>query len=136
MSSRKGIKEKLHIPIYDAFFVSDSKEAAGKKFEDFMADTGMIRFFVDVQNKTRLETNLQAAGVLPSMGPFEAQAMRVVIWNVPVAIDRNAVIDAGDKYATASKTTKTATPRTSLSLQLRRHATAPGRLPLRLSTTQ
>ena len=39
----------------------------------------MIRFFVDVQNKTRLETNLQASGVLPSLNTFEARAMRVVV---------------------------------------------------------
>ena len=31
-----------------------------------MTDPRMIRFFVDVQNKTKLETNLQASGVLPS----------------------------------------------------------------------
>ena len=39
----------------------------------------MIRFFVDVQNKTKLETNLQASGVLPSNNTFEARAMRVVV---------------------------------------------------------
>ena len=43
-----------------------------------MTDPRVIRFFVDVQNKTRLETNLQAAGVLPSLNAFEARAMRVV----------------------------------------------------------
>ena len=39
----------------------------------------VIRFFVDVQNKTRVETNLQASGVLPSLNSFEARAMRVVV---------------------------------------------------------
>ncbi len=38
----------------------------------------MIRFFVDIQNKTKLETNLQASGVLPSQNRFEARALRVV----------------------------------------------------------
>jgi hypothetical protein len=42
-------------------------------------DPRMIRFFMDVQNKTKLETNLQAAGVLPSLNTFEARAMRVVV---------------------------------------------------------
>jgi hypothetical protein len=42
-------------------------------------DPRMIRFFVDVQNKTRLETNLQASGVLPSQNAFEARAMRIVV---------------------------------------------------------
>ena len=44
-----------------------------------MTDPRMIRFFVDVQNKTKLETNLQAAGVLPSLNTFEARALRVVV---------------------------------------------------------
>ena len=44
-----------------------------------MTDSRMIRFFVDVQEKTRLETNLQASGVLPSLNTFEARAMRVVV---------------------------------------------------------
>jgi len=48
-----------------------------------MSDPRVIRFFVDVQNKTRLETNLQAAGVLPSLNTFEARAMRVVMSNIP-----------------------------------------------------
>src|SRR5262245_15092498 len=48
-----------------------------------MTDPRMIRFFVDVQNKTRLETNLQASGVLPSLNTFEARAMRVVASPVP-----------------------------------------------------
>lgn len=46
-----------------------------------MTDPRVLRFFVDVQNKTKLETNLQAAGVLPSLNTFEARAMRVVISN-------------------------------------------------------
>ena len=74
MAKVQGVKEKLHSPIYDAFFVPE-----GKKFSEVMTDSRMIRFFVDVQNKTRLETNLQASGVLPSLNTFEARAMRVVV---------------------------------------------------------
>jgi hypothetical protein len=74
MSKVQGVKEKLHSPIYDAFFVPE-----GSKFSTAMTDSRMIRFFVDVQNKTRLETNLQASGVLPSLNTFEARAMRVVV---------------------------------------------------------
>ena len=44
-----------------------------------MTDPRVIRFFVDVQNKTKLETNMQAAGQLPSLNSFEARAMRVVV---------------------------------------------------------
>jgi hypothetical protein len=81
MGKVQGVKEKLHYPIYDAFFVPAQKEGdtKTKTFQDFMTDPRMIRFFVDVQNKTRLETNLQASGVLPSLNTFEARAMRVVV---------------------------------------------------------
>jgi hypothetical protein len=76
MGKVQGVKEKLHYPIYDAFFVPKDND---KTFQNFMTDPRMIRFFVDVQNKTRLETNLQASGVLPSLNTFEARAMRVVV---------------------------------------------------------
>jgi hypothetical protein len=70
-----GMKEKLQSPIYDSFFIPDNMATLG----DAIADARAIRFFVDVQNKTRLETNLQASGVLPSMNTFEVRAMRVVV---------------------------------------------------------
>lgn len=79
MGKVQGVKEKLHYPIYDAFFVPAQKDGENKTFQNFMTDPRMIRFFVDVQNKTRLETNLQASGVLPSLNTFEARAMRVVV---------------------------------------------------------
>ena len=82
MSRVKEIKEKLHSPLYDAFFVKDEDKTGvgGKKtFTDFMTDPRVIRFFVDIQNKTKLETNLQASGVLPSLNTFEARAIRVVV---------------------------------------------------------
>jgi hypothetical protein len=81
MSRVKEIKEKLHSPLYDAFFVKDEANTQGgkKTFTDFMTDPRVIRFFVDVQGKTKLETNLQASGVLPSLNTFEARALRVVV---------------------------------------------------------
>lgn len=90
MAKVQGVKEKLHSPIYDAFFVKDEKKpdpnqptnSIPKTFTDFMTDPRVVRFFVDIQNKTRLETNLQAAGVLPSLNTFEARALRVVISNL------------------------------------------------------
>jgi hypothetical protein len=75
MAKVQGIKEKLHLPLYDAFVVKD--EEIGLVMD--RQDPRMLRFFVDVQGKTKLETNLQAAGVLPSMNTFEARAMRVVV---------------------------------------------------------
>jgi hypothetical protein len=78
MAKVQGVKEKLHSPVYDAFFVKPAQT-----FEQAMTDPRMIRFFVDVQNKTRLETNLQASGFLPSLNTLEARAMRVVISTPP-----------------------------------------------------
>lgn len=83
MSKVLGVKEKLHAPIYDAFFIKEQTNGAEKKrFTDYMTDPRVIRFFVDIQNKTRLETNLQASGVLPSLNAFEARALRVVVSNL------------------------------------------------------
>ena len=84
MAKVQGVKEKLHSPLYDAFFVKEelSEHATPKKFTDFMTDPRVIRFFVDIQNKTKLETNLQASGVLPSLNTFEARALRVVVSNL------------------------------------------------------
>lgn len=88
MGKVQGVKEKLHYPIYDAFLVKgrprpdeDENPSNNKSqtFKEALTDPRMIRFFVDVQNKTRLETNLQASGVLPSLNTFEARAMRVVV---------------------------------------------------------
>ncbi|HXH14317.1 MAG TPA: hypothetical protein VNP04_31715 [Alphaproteobacteria bacterium] len=80
MAKVQGVKEKLHSPIYDAFFVPDTTPPV--TFEKTMTDPRVIRFFVDVQNKTKLETNLQAAGVLPSLNTFEARALRVIVSNI------------------------------------------------------
>jgi hypothetical protein len=83
MAKVTGVKEKLHSPIYDALFLEEDETL--RSFLD-RTDPRVIRFFVDVQQKTRLETNLQASGVLPSMNTFEARALRVVISNTtPVA---------------------------------------------------
>lgn len=85
MAKVQGVKEKLHSPLYDAFFVPGAglnNTSPAKKFSEAMTDPRMVRFFVDVQNKTKLETNLQAAGVLPSLNTFEARALRVVVSNL------------------------------------------------------
>jgi hypothetical protein len=46
-------------------------------------NTGVLKFFVNVQGKTKLETNLQSASLLPHYNTFEARAMRVVISDLP-----------------------------------------------------
>lgn len=77
MAVVQGIKEKVHLPIYDCLRVK-SEERLGK---DERSNTW--KFFVDVQGKTKLETNLQAASLLPHYNTFEARAMRVVISDLP-----------------------------------------------------
>ena len=80
MARVHGVSEKLQSPHYDAFVVPGaSNGTAPKTFKEMMTDPRVLRFFVDIQNKTRLETNLQASGVLPSRNSFEARAMRVVV---------------------------------------------------------
>jgi hypothetical protein len=75
MATLPGLKEKLHFPLYDAFVLPDSERSLG----EVIGPEQRLRFFVDVQNKTRLETNLQVAGRLPHDNSFEARALRVVV---------------------------------------------------------
>jgi hypothetical protein len=81
MAKVQGMKEKLHWPLYDAFVVPQSKETPPPTFASEMQrrDSRVLRFFVDVQSKTKLETNLQASGALPSMNSYEVRALRVVV---------------------------------------------------------
>ncbi len=77
MAVVQGIKEKVHLPIYDAVKVEPEKQLRD------VERSGTLKFFVDVQGKTKLETNLQAASLLPHYNTFEARAMRVVISDLP-----------------------------------------------------
>lgn len=106
MGKYQGVKEKLHFPIYDAFNVKglpmpDQPEGPNNQAQTFMeamTDPRMIRFFVDVQNKTKLETNLQSSGVLPSLNTLEVRAMRVVVSPPPMAVEAKTIIDIANTY--------------------------------------
>src|ERR671922_156656 len=100
MARVQGVKEKLHSPVYDAFFVPQ-----GTTFQAEMQkrDPRVIRFFMDVQNKTKLETNLQAAGVLPSLNTFEARAMRVVVSTPQVVVGASPIVTAAEAYCSSTK---------------------------------
>jgi hypothetical protein len=74
MARVTGVKEKVHLPIYDAFVVAKDKTFGAS----IVPDPRVIRFFTDITGKTKLETNLQAPGVLPSENTFESRALRVV----------------------------------------------------------
>lgn len=77
MAIVQGIREKVHLPIYDSLSVE-----AGKQLRE-AEPSSILKFFVDVQKKTKLETNLQSASLLPHYNTFEARAMRVVISDLP-----------------------------------------------------
>jgi hypothetical protein len=77
MAVVQGIKEKVHLPIYDCFKV-DPEEQLGD-----VEKSSTLKFFIDVQGKTKLETNLQSAGLLPHYNTFEARALRVVLSDLP-----------------------------------------------------
>jgi hypothetical protein len=77
MASVQGIREKVHLPIYDSVQVEPEKQLRETE------NSSTLKFFVNVQGKTKLETNLQAASLLPHYNTFEARAMRVVISDLP-----------------------------------------------------
>jgi hypothetical protein len=94
MATLACIREKLHYPLYDAFVVQDRR----RRFADAVGPGRRIRFFTDVHGKTRLDTNLQAAGVLPRLNTFEARALRVAVGQLgPCALPERyarAVLDS------------------------------------------
>ena len=73
MAVVQGIRERVHLPIYDSLHVEPEEQFRKK------GPSSVLKFFVDVQGKTKLETNLQSASLLPHYNTFEARAMRVVI---------------------------------------------------------
>ena len=73
MAVLKGIKEKVHLPLYDSVFVRPNRQL--REIES----SSVLKFFVNVQGKTKLETNMQSAAMLPHWSTFEARALRVVV---------------------------------------------------------
>lgn len=77
MAVVQGIREKVHMPLYDSVSIEPRKQLVD------VERSSTLRFFVNVQNKTKLETNLQSASLLPHYNTFEARAMRVMISDLP-----------------------------------------------------
>src|SRR5689334_20853273 len=77
MATVQGIREKVHLPIYDSVVVEPKKQLRD------LGNGSTLKFFVDVQKKNKLETNLQSASLLPHYNTFEARAMRVVLSDLP-----------------------------------------------------
>ena len=74
MAGRQGIKEKVHLPIYDSLRVEPKKQLCD------IETASILRFFVNVGNKSKLETN---ASLRPHFSRFEARGMRVMISDLP-----------------------------------------------------
>src|SRR5687767_16018785 len=91
MAVVQGIREKVHLPIYDSVFVESGKQL---RDVDELDNSGTLKFFVNVQKKTKLETNLQSASLLPHYNTFEARAMRVVIGDTPAEFPETQVVPA------------------------------------------
>jgi hypothetical protein len=77
MAVVQNIKEKVHLPIYDCINVEPGKQLRS------IESSSTLKFFTNVQGKTKLETNLQSASLLPHYNTFEARALRVVISDLP-----------------------------------------------------
>lgn len=87
MAAVKGIKEKVHLPLYDSVSVKP-KEQLGR-----ILSSNVLRFFMDVTGKTKLQTNMQASSLLPHWNTYEARAMRVVISDLPAQVPDTPTVE-------------------------------------------
>jgi hypothetical protein len=87
MAVVKGVKEKVHLPLYDSVQVRPREP-----FRTILT-ANVLRFFIDVNGKTKLQTNMQAASLLPHWNTFEARALRVVISDLCVQLPDNPTVD-------------------------------------------
>src|SRR5262245_11131535 len=87
MAAVKGMKEFVHLPQYDSITIKP-KEQLGK-----ILSSNVLRFFVDVTGKTKLQTNMQASSLLPHWNTYEARAMRVVISDLPAQFADTPTVD-------------------------------------------
>jgi hypothetical protein len=86
MAVIKGVKEVVHLPLYDSIFVKPREQFSRTQ------SSNVLRFFQDVTGKTKLQTNMQAASLLPHWNTFEARALRVVISDLPPQLPDNLAI--------------------------------------------
>jgi hypothetical protein len=77
MATVQNIREKVQALVYDCVAVEPEKQLRE------VESSSTLKFFVNVQRKTKLETNLQSASLLPHYNTYEARAMRVVISDLP-----------------------------------------------------
>src|SRR2546426_4159032 len=87
MAAVKGMKEFVHLPQYDSISIKP-KEQLGK-----ILSSNVLRFFLDVTGKTKLQTNMQASSLLPHWNTYEARALRVVISDLPAQFPDTPTVD-------------------------------------------
>src|ERR1700740_2744746 len=90
MAVVQGIREKVHLPLYDALSVEPTQQLRE------VEKSSILKFFVNVQGKTKLETNLQTASLLPHYNTFEARAMREVISDLPPVFSKDVIAEGQD----------------------------------------
>jgi hypothetical protein len=90
MAVVKGVKEKVHLPLYDAISVKP-----GRRLGEILT-SNVMRFFQDVTGKTKLLTNMQAASLLPHWNTYEARALRVVISDLPAQVPDMPTVDTDE----------------------------------------
>src|SRR4030095_11442988 len=103
MAVVQGIRKKVPLAICDSLHVE-----RGAPLID-VENSSTLKFFVDVQRKTKLETNLQSASLLPHYNTFEARAMRVVISDLPPVYSEDVPVEVEgvETGTTTSQTLKT-----------------------------
>lgn len=90
MAVVKGVREVVGAPLYSAISVRPKEQLRD------VEPSSTLKFFVNVQGLTKLETNLQSASVLPHYNTFEARAMRVVISDLPPEFPEDPVVSEED----------------------------------------
>jgi hypothetical protein len=90
MAVVKGVRELVHLPLYDAISVRP-----GRRLGEILT-SNVLRFFQDVTGKTKLLTNMQASSLLPHWNTYEARALRVVISDLPAVLAEGNPIDLPD----------------------------------------
>src|SRR6266545_1260287 len=97
MAIVQGIREKVHAPVYDCLTVEAKQQLREAE------PSSTLKFFVDVQRKTKLQTNLQSASLLPHYNTFEARALRVVISDLPPEFPEDPKVADEDIDVTGTK---------------------------------
>jgi hypothetical protein len=120
MAVVQGIRERVHAPLYDSLKVDPEDQLRKQE------SSGTLKFFVNVQNKTKLETNLQSSSLLPHYNTFEARAMRVVISDLKPAFPsdvskedtQDATIDGSSIDRTGAKVASNAANKVTADLDI------------------